>query len=694
MSLGRRLAPALSLLAFIIASPALGQPAHLLRDIAAGRERFSADANPNSLTAFGAKVAFVASEERIGTEVWVTDSEARRTSTLGDICRGYCNDGPEIVGALGPTLFFLEARSLAAERLLWASDGTPKGTHPVLDGAEVLAYAMLPDRLVFLAGSPVKLWRIDGTASAATEIASVTDFQYVLGFSVSGSRAFLLLRNSVSKLPLWVTDGTTAGTRKLAEVPIGNPAPELLAATATHFFFFTATSAGQELWASDGTAAGTRAVSSFEALEPFGITHWLKPIGKYVYFLADDITHGHELWRSDGTPQGTTRVSDFGYAFPFEDIYEQDQVEELGGKVYFFATDGFGPLHLWTSNGSPASTKSLSGVCDDPCYLDDQPWLRRLGNRLFFPVGYGELWFTDGTAAGSGPLISSCPNACVTRTSRPLLLGDRLYFVASGPSDRELWSSDGTRAGTHEVTHFEDWDAFEDNGPPYLTPEVVAAGGRLWFAAAQHPYGLELWSSTGAPETTELAADIARGAASSSPANFAALGGRVLFTAALCDDGRQDVFASDGVSTQRVSGFVTECYYGLDGEQPIVASGPYGYFWEGTYDLVLWRTDGTAGGTIQLASFTDGYYAPPLLPVDGGVAFVIQDGLWRSDGTVAGTVKKADLPGFPEAAFGDGQGVYLIAAEQSASAQVWRADLGSGAVVPLTTFGANDRLSL
>jgi len=698
------LASALFLWAFA-AAPVLGQPAHLLRDIATGDDQSTfGDSNPGQLTPFGTKVAFVAQEPSSGAEVWVADSESGRVQPLGDICRDYCIEGPQIAGVLGSTLFFVEERAQGQDRLLWASDGTARGTRVVLESRSVAGTALLPDRLLFLVPGPsgLELWRTDATGNA-TAVATLTVGAEVVGFPVSGNRAFLVLRN-VSPLEIWSTDGSTAGTHKLATLTVTSPGLMLQTATATHLFIVVNTVGGQELWASDGTAAGTRAVSSFAAPEAFEQTFWLKPIGSHVYFFADDITHGRELWRSDGTPQGTVRTTEFGYADAFGDYSDDDQVEELNGKIFFFATDGFSPRRLWTSNGSPASTRELSDVCVDPCELFDEPWLRRLGNRLIFPAYAGfasELWFTDGTAAGSGPL-DSCPGACVLVLSRPRVLADRLYFVASsGSSGDELWSSNGTPAGTHQVSGFDDFDPFFVPFPGSEPPEVVAAGGRLWFGADQSPYGQELWSSAGTPETTTLAADISRGAASSAPASFAALGDRVLFAAGRCDVRGYDLWSSDGTSTQRLSPPESSCSAdNVDPEQPILAGGAHGFFWQDQFTANLWRTDGTPGGLVELRAFPDLSFAPATVAVDGGVAFAVQDpdtganALWRSDGTAGGTVKRLDLPTtYPQSMFGDGASVYFIANVPGAlSQQVWRADVGSGALIQLTSFDIGDSL--
>ncbi len=152
---------------------------------------------------------------------------------------------------------------------------------------------------------------------------------------------------------------------------------------------------------------------------------------------------------------------------------------------------------------------------------------------------------------------------------------------------------------------------FEDPEPfdpfPEHTPEVVSAAGRVWFPAEQFPYGVELWSSAGTPETTELAADVNRGALGSAPVSVTAFGDRVLFLAARCfADGGYDLWVSDGgASTQRLSAFLPDCFGGLNPELPIVTSGAYGYFWDDEFEVTLWRTDGTPGGTIALATIPD-----------------------------------------------------------------------------------------
>lgn len=54
---------------------------------------------------------------------------------------------------------------------------------------------------------------------------------------------------------------------------------------------------------------------------------------------------------------------------------------------------------------------------------------------------------------------------------------------------------------------------------------LAAIGGRLLFAAADEAHGMELWSSDGTAAGTALLQDIALGAANSDPAGFTVSGG-------------------------------------------------------------------------------------------------------------------------------------------------------------------------
>ena len=85
-----------------------------------------------------------------------------------------------------------------------------------------------------------------------------------------------------------------------------------------------------------------------------------------------------------------------------------------------------------------------------------------------------------------------------------------------------------------------------------------------------------------------------------------------------------------------------------------VASGSLVFFIakDEAHGRELWRTDGTAAGTIRLSDFEEGPADSSLQvagPVDGGIVFVVSAdsgrALWRSDGTIAGTYSLGEMRG-------------------------------------------------
>src|SRR5206468_940299 len=154
----------------------------------------------------------------------------------------------------------------------------------------------------------------------------------------------------------------------------------------------------------------------------------------------------------------------------------------------------------------------------------------------------------------------------------------------------------------------------------------------MYFAANDGQNGLELWRTDGTTSGTFLVKDIDpfkvtfgnfTFAAGSNPSDLTAFNGRLYFQASDRVHGSQ-LWESDGTV-------------------------------DGTQRRELWGTDGTTAGTAMLADLNptgdairSSYLRPMLADVVGVLLFAADDGthgqeLWRSDGTAAGTTQVADI---------------------------------------------------
>ena len=688
---------------------------------------------PYSLTKFKGKLYFEAQDASHGAELWRSDGTAGGTSLVKDITVGTSGSFPHALTPTGDTLFF------AASGGLWKTDGTPVGTTLVKNVQSAQFLTNVNGMLIF--EGQFDLWKSDGTTAGTSLVTKInpTAIAQPFGIIAFGGKAYFSADDGTHGRELWTSDGTAAGTSLVKDINPGSGYgvgfdPDLTVFNQKLYFEANDGASGGELWTSDGTGAGTtrlldinpgagngvvvsypRSITAVRGKLFFaadnghtGAEPWISggraantrllddinlatqdsnpsqftAFNGGVAFAANDGAHGSELWKTDGTATGTSLVNDIlpggGSSYP-------NLLTSFEGNLIFSAFDGVSQK-LLQSDGTPGGTIPLANIFESSPATD-------FNGTLFLgasdSANGGELWKSDGTTSGTSLVKDIYPGTTYypvygtyINSSYPNNLTafkGAIYFAASDENGRELWTSDGTETGTHQVidlvpgTHYV-YGAYKGNSsnPNNLT----VMNGQLFFVATDVAHGRELWVSDGTAAGTHVVKDIVPGGGSdyysdgnnsSNPTNLTVVGGKLFFFA---DDGvhGRELWESDG--TEAGTSMVSDTNPGVAGSTPqfgasLVSAGGKVFFFadDGTHGKELWTSDGTTAGTKLTLDINPGAAAsisssPALTAVGGRVFFAADDGvhgreLWASDGTTAGTGLVMDIRPGSAGAFPD-----------------------------------------
>ncbi|RYD25517.1 MAG: hypothetical protein EOP87_24280, partial [Verrucomicrobiaceae bacterium] len=181
------------------------------------------------------------------------------------------------------------------------------------------------------------------------------------------------------------------------------------------------------------------------------------------------------------------------------------------------------------------------------------------------------------------------------------------YFVADDSvHGSELWRSDGTAAGTRMVKDM--LPGVEGSRPQSLT----VAHGAVWFTSATDSSSgskRKLWRTDGTEAGTRVVTTVGAGGAASYMRLFGSADGSLhvnISGTSSIPDGLRGLWRTDGTAegTVRLVEHSTEV-------SGVAEHGGWTYY--SAYGSV-WRTDGTPAGTTLVHTFTDGVR---LIPVDG-----------------------------------------------------------------------------
>lgn len=517
----------------------------LVKDIELG----PTGSKPRHFSAGTTRIYFSAFTTATGYEPYSSMGTAASTKLMADIAPGPLDGMSKVDNglSLGNTFVF-PAQHAAIGKELWKSNGTPTGTKLLQDclngDSNPFGFTKSGDVLFFSAETDslgAELWKTNGTEAGTVlvkdirpgaENAQPNNFTDLNG---------LLIFSAISPgtgTEIWTSDGTAAGTFQLKDIGDGwgGSKPHNLKKIGNSVYFAASnTTTGVELWKTDGTIAGTVQVKDINPGQESSNPSELYDIGSGIsLFMATTATQGRELWKTDGTDAGTVLVKNIG---PFSGIgYTYSDGAVLNGIFYFKASNGTNGYELWRSDGTEAGTYMVKDI--NTGVSNSAPFsFVTMGNSVYFaafsPSKGTEVWKTDGTEAGTVMLkdISVGSSSGIHEDLESFqnvftVVNGKLYFSANSlASGMELWTSDGTAAGTILI---EDVYAGSNSSYPYS----LGSSSNLFLFTAYHPsFGTELWRSNGTAGGTRMVQDIYSGDEGSIFSKGAVLGDKFIFGA-------------------------------------------------------------------------------------------------------------------------------------------------------------------
>ncbi len=608
---------------------------------------------------------------------------------LADLNDSVLSSNPTAAVKIQNTVYF-SATSEEHGAELWSTDGTTVGSNMVADlvsgpmSGKPRNLTALGNQLIFVsdfseASSPnqsIGLFSYDGVS--VVRLATLTEFSSGMGDNTAifilGDQAIVLMQNMMGT-SLWRTNGQVAGTNLLSNNLITGftnvLTPSYSSAVLGNVLLINIPvdemSGTSAVVRTDGTIVGTQVLSNSESsFSPTPLKREIVVAGGKAYFTSNSSLDGLGLYATDGTLVGTSKVMSIGGAFSMAAL---GSMVAYNGKLFFSYNNGFDGFELWMSDGTTAGTSlavDLSPGFENGIESSLFVWQ---GHLYFAGRANGkiELWKSNGTSAGTSLVFDSgTPFGLI-----PMRFATLPNAIVFDTMDGSLWRSNGTSAGTQKLSD-------------YSGSEYFVAGGYLFYAAQSPGFGRELWRTDGTINGTMRLADLNAGSLDGVDQILAAHNGGVIFR------GTGPVGTELGFSDGTVAGT-----YLIDAAQGTPPANVIDYIAVGNDYYVSARINGlsqllkvnrTTGAKTVLRTFDFGS-AANLAFWNGHVYFAASGQsnqgveLWRTDGTATGTILWKDLnPGSassqPRNFTVFNNRLFFVATTAATGTEMWEVSLG------------------
>jgi ELWxxDGT repeat protein/VCBS repeat-containing protein len=414
-------------------------------------------------------------------------------------------------------------------------------------------------------------------------------------FTQLGNLTFFTATTATAGNELWVTNGTSGGTFMVKDIFSGTTGSSIssikVSSADNSNVYFIATSSASEtsLWKSDGTSAGTVQIANINTAGNDQASGLITDYTGTLYFAASNATQGVELWKYVPGDVAPVLVQDInpgsGSSNPTQLIASRQS--NLNSSIMFVANDGTNGSELWRNNtisGGAVLVKNISAGSGSSG-ITNLSSMTGYGNLVLFSATSSsstgaELWTSDGTSAGTVMVSDINSGSASSTPGNFVYTNGRVYFAATtAAAGREIWMWDLV-ASPVMVTNINPGTASSNPVLPTITVTSTDSSGTwgstpyLFFTATSAANGTELYYINTNTSSGANLIDIVSGSGSSSPSNITDMylstwGNNALayFTATSTAGGNELWYVYDNGGTPAVAQFA-DIFVGTTGSTP------------------------------------------------------------------------------------------------------------------------------